>query len=62
LNTSLKPAPARPKGVLGNNKPGESSSGTENGQVKMKPLHWDKVNTDTDHSMVWDKIDGGSFR
>jgi len=25
-------------------------------------LHWDKVNTDTDHSMVWDKIDGGSFR
>jgi hypothetical protein len=49
--------------MLGNNKqPGESSSGAENGQVKMKPLHWDKVNTNADHSMVWDKIDGGSFR
>ncbi|GLT63375.1 hypothetical protein SLA2020_359450 [Shorea laevis] len=49
--------------MLGNSKqPGESSSGAENGQVKMKPLHWDKVNTNADHSMVWDKIDGGSFR
>lgn len=28
----------------------------------MKPLHWDKVNVQaTDHSMVWDKITGGSF-
>ncbi|CAM8881281.1 unnamed protein product [Rhodiola kirilowii] len=34
-----------------------SSSG-----VKMKPLHWDKVNANVEHSMVWDKIDNGSFR
>ncbi|XP_061992169.1 formin-like protein 8 [Rosa rugosa] len=30
--------------------------------VKLKPLHWDKVNTNHEHSMVWDKIDKGSFR
>nr|CAB3451032.1 unnamed protein product [Digitaria exilis] len=36
-------------------------SGAEQ-QAKLKPLHWDKVNVQaTDHSMVWDKITGGSF-
>ncbi|KAF7091080.1 hypothetical protein CFC21_093735 [Triticum aestivum] len=30
--------------------------------AKLKPLHWDKVNVAaTDHSMVWDKLTGGSF-
>lgn len=51
-----KPPPA-PRGSSS----GEGSS-SENGQVKLKPLHWDKVNPDSDHSMVWDKIDRGSFR
>lgn len=52
-SASKKPPPA-PRG---------SSSGEgSNGQVKLKPLHWDKVNPDSDHSMVWDKIDRGSFR
>lgn len=47
---------------------GESSSretGMEengNDQVKLKPLHWDKLKPNGDHSMVWDKIDNGSFR
>ncbi|KAG7592808.1 Formin FH2 domain [Arabidopsis thaliana x Arabidopsis arenosa] len=51
-SASKKPPPA-PRG---------SSSGEgSNGQVKLKPLHWDKVNPDSDHSMVWDKIDRGSF-
>lgn len=54
--------PPAPNAMPGHKKSGESSSGTGNGHVKMKPLHWDKVNTNTDHSMVWDKIDGGSFR
>ncbi|GLT74266.1 hypothetical protein SLA2020_460720 [Shorea laevis] len=55
LTTSLKPPGSQ-------GKPEESSAeGSENGQVKLKPLHWDKVNK-TDHSMVWDKIEGGSFR
>ncbi|GJY51906.1 formin-like protein 4 [Tanacetum coccineum] len=31
-------------------------------QVKLKPLHWDKVNANVDHSMVWHKLQNGSFR
>ncbi|ONI30606.1 hypothetical protein PRUPE_1G261700 [Prunus persica] len=61
LNALSKPSTG-PKGMEGDSKPAESSSGAGNGQVKLKPLHWDKVNTNnTQHSMVWDKIDG-SFR
>jgi hypothetical protein len=41
---------------------GESSRGTGAGQMKLKPLHWDKVIANADHSMVWDKIIDGSFR
>ncbi|KAL4584987.1 hypothetical protein LXL04_009600 [Taraxacum kok-saghyz] len=29
---------------------------------KMKPFHWDKVNTDADHSVVWNEIVDGSLR
>ncbi|XP_043704102.1 formin-like protein 4 [Telopea speciosissima] len=40
----------------------ESISGEKrSGQTKLKPLHWDKLNTDSDHSMVWDNINNGSF-
>ncbi|PON46551.1 Formin, FH2 domain containing protein [Parasponia andersonii] len=63
LNAIAKP-PSGPKGKPGNgdtSNPGEQPSG--DGQVKLKPLHWDKVNTNAEHSMVWDKInDNGSFR
>ncbi|XP_044488791.1 formin-like protein 4 [Mangifera indica] len=38
------------------------SSAAGNGQVKLKPLHWDKLNKNAEKSMVWDKIDNGSFR
>ncbi|KAM7269415.1 hypothetical protein ACFE04_024912 [Oxalis oulophora] len=39
---------------------GESSS--DGGQVKLKPLHWDKLNpTTANHSMVWDRVHKGSF-
>lgn len=31
-------------------------------QMKLKPLHWDKVPTNVDHSMVWHEINDGSFR
>ncbi|KAI4304933.1 hypothetical protein MLD38_040389 [Melastoma candidum] len=37
-------------------------NGIETGQVKMKPLHWDKVNANADQSMVWNKIGQGSFK
>ncbi|CAK7332751.1 unnamed protein product [Dovyalis caffra] len=51
------------KGESAESSPGQgSTAGTGNGQVKLKPLHWDKVNKNTGQSMVWDKIDGGSFR
>ncbi|KAH7570211.1 hypothetical protein ACOSP7_018210 [Xanthoceras sorbifolium] len=60
LTTSLKPPSGSNKGT---SSAGESSAvGAGNGQVKLKPLHWDKVNKNVEHSMVWDKIDGGSFR
>ncbi|KAK7362061.1 hypothetical protein VNO77_04161 [Canavalia gladiata] len=45
------------------NSSGKSMPETSNDQVKLKPLHWDKVSTNnSDHSMVWDKVDRGSFR
>ncbi|KAK9217202.1 hypothetical protein WN943_005827 [Citrus x changshan-huyou] len=40
----------------------ESSSRTVVGHVKLKPLHWDKVATNVDHSMVWNEINDGSLR
>ncbi|XP_074309798.1 formin-like protein 4 [Silene latifolia] len=39
--------------------------GTEDksNQVKLKPLHWEKVNVvNRHHSMVWDNIEHGSFQ
>ncbi|KAH9331153.1 hypothetical protein KI387_003261 [Taxus chinensis] len=53
----------------GNLGPGKSAGksnviGKDDGylQAKLKPLHWDKVSANPNHSMVWDKINGGSFR
>ncbi|KAF3431345.1 hypothetical protein FNV43_RR26076 [Rhamnella rubrinervis] len=59
LNSLSKP-PSGKKDI----KTAELDSGKGSGQVKLKPLHWDKVNmANADHSMVWDKLnDGGSFR
>ncbi|KAI3714227.1 hypothetical protein L1987_72824 [Smallanthus sonchifolius] len=31
-------------------------------QVKLKPLHWDKVNTNVGHPTAWDQLNNGSFR
>ncbi|KAK9052114.1 hypothetical protein SSX86_028742 [Deinandra increscens subsp. villosa] len=30
--------------------------------VKLKPLHWDKVNANVEHPTAWDRLDKGSFR
>ncbi|KAK4263340.1 hypothetical protein QN277_028765 [Acacia crassicarpa] len=51
LKSSSKPPPS----------PAEMSE-EDTDKVKLKPLHWDKVTTNVDHSMVWDKLDRGSFR
>ncbi|PIA62298.1 hypothetical protein AQUCO_00200356v1, partial [Aquilegia coerulea] len=59
LSLSSKP-PAPPKSKSSGSKGADSASGAA--QTKLKPLHWDKVTAKADHSMVWDKINGGSFR
>ncbi|KAL9325262.1 hypothetical protein ACSQ67_005907 [Phaseolus vulgaris] len=57
------PAPIEIPAVKQRNSSGKGIPETSNDQVKLKPLHWDKVNTNNaDHSMVWDKVDRGSFR
>ncbi|KAL9246440.1 hypothetical protein vseg_019975 [Gypsophila vaccaria] len=41
----------------------DASSEDKFDQIKLKPLHWEKVNVvNRDHSMVWDKLDRGSFQ
>ena len=65
VQTNAAPPPPQPPNAgasKGGNFSGVASS-VENGQVKFIPLHWDKVNTaNADHSMVWDKMNGGSFK
>ncbi|KAF9667806.1 hypothetical protein SADUNF_Sadunf15G0061700 [Salix dunnii] len=66
LISSLKP-PAVPRGRLNSKSregaPTEGSlRGTSSGGTKLKPLHWDKVTANVDHSMVWDEINDGSLR
>uniref|UniRef100_A0A7N0UK80 Formin-like protein n=1 Tax=Kalanchoe fedtschenkoi TaxID=63787 RepID=A0A7N0UK80_KALFE len=64
LRSGAKPPPVPPNNA--EMKTGEASTSADaastSSAVKMKPLHWDKVNANVEHSMVWDKIDGGSFR
>ncbi|KAL0342766.1 UNVERIFIED_CONTAM: Formin-like protein 8 [Sesamum calycinum] len=42
--------------------PSEEGVNKNGGQMKLKPLHWDKVIANADHSMVWNEINDGSFR
>jgi hypothetical protein len=66
LISLLKPPPV-PRGKLNSKSrewaPTEGSlRGTSSGHTKLKPLHWDKVTADVDHSVVWDEINNGSLR
>ncbi|KAF7136134.1 hypothetical protein RHSIM_Rhsim08G0167200 [Rhododendron simsii] len=69
LVSSLKPPPV-PRGKTNSNSRGEapltgesSANGVGDVKLKLKPLHWDKVTANVDHSMVWDQINlDGSFR
>lgn len=66
LISSLKPPPP-PKGKASMENTseasvGESSREKASGQTRLKPLHWDKVVANVDHSTVWDQINDGSFR
>ncbi|GKV14218.1 hypothetical protein SLEP1_g25121 [Rubroshorea leprosula] len=63
---SLLRPPPLPR-VTSNNRirAGTSTEGRKEtgfGRMKLKPLHWDKVMADADHSMVWDQIKDGSLR
>ncbi|KAJ1421785.1 Formin, FH2 domain [Sesbania bispinosa] len=64
--SSLKPPPVpKVKANIKNTKEGtigESSREKGAGQTRLKPLHWDKVVANVDHSTVWDQINDGSFR
>ncbi|XP_077230950.1 formin-like protein 8 [Tasmannia lanceolata] len=59
--SSLKP-PTAPSSSSKGKSIGEENTTEKGGQAKLKPLHWDKVTAQAEHSMVWDKINGGSFR
>ncbi|KAK4437138.1 Formin-like protein 4 [Sesamum alatum] len=65
LVSSHKP-PIPPRGMENRrsraDEPAEESVDKYGGQMKLKPLHWDKVTTNADHSMVWNEINDGSFR
>nr|KYP65927.1 Formin-like protein 8 [Cajanus cajan] len=58
MKSSSKPPPT----PIGSASVTSSKQGNTSPEVKLKPLHWDKVNTNLDHSMVWDKLGRGSFR
>ncbi|KAJ7956296.1 Formin-like protein [Quillaja saponaria] len=66
LFSSLKP-PHAPKVKANSNNTAETTTwkrtkDTGGDQMKLKPLHWDKVIANVDHSTVWDQINDGSFR
>ncbi|CAL5192852.1 unnamed protein product [Lathyrus oleraceus] len=55
--------PSRPF-VLQNQTTNESlgENNEESSKPKLKPLHWDKVRTSSDHEMVWDQMNSMSFK
>lgn len=66
LSSLIKP-PIAPRGNGSRKDKAEAQNkekSKENGEtkVKLRPLHWDKVVANADHSMVWDEINNGSFR
>ncbi|CAK9138676.1 unnamed protein product [Ilex paraguariensis] len=66
LASSLKPPAALRGKEISNNRTEASTEEITRGngevQWKMKPLHWDKVMANVDHSLVWNDINDGSFR
>ncbi|KAL6997236.1 hypothetical protein U1Q18_007359, partial [Sarracenia purpurea var. burkii] len=66
LVSSSEPPPG-PSGKRSSNGSGETptgeiSKGFGDFQMKLKPVHWDKVIANDDQSTVWDEINDGSFR
>ncbi|KAF3614530.1 Formin-like protein 8 [Capsicum annuum] len=66
LSSPIKP-PIAPRGKGSRQEKAEAQNDDKSKdnceiQVKLRPLHWDKVVANADHSMVWDEINNGSFR
>ncbi|GMP53217.1 hypothetical protein CsSME_00018752 [Camellia sinensis var. sinensis] len=61
LVSSMKPSHV-PRGNTSINSRVEAPNGESTKGIKLKPLHWDKVIANADHSVVWDEINDGSFR
>ncbi|KAK4780817.1 hypothetical protein SAY87_016923 [Trapa incisa] len=60
--SSLKPPPPQATKIATSKAEGSSSGAGGANQAKLKPLHWDKVNVENSNSMVWNKMEGGSFK
>nr|XP_043614301.1 formin-like protein 8 [Erigeron canadensis] len=60
FSSSMRP-PTIPK-VKADDQNEERSKESREVPKKMKPFHWDKVNTDADHSVVWNEIVDGSLK
>ncbi|KAL8230644.1 hypothetical protein R6Q57_000422 [Mikania cordata] len=60
ISSSMKPPIAPKQRVDDENE--EHLKGKHEIPKKMKPFHWDKVNTDADHSVVWNEILDGSLK
>ncbi|KFK40834.1 hypothetical protein AALP_AA2G047700 [Arabis alpina] len=55
------PGPPKPPGAKADEISSAIGKKEDPAQPKLKPLHWDKMNPDAGRSMVWNRIDGGSF-
>ncbi|KAM7252259.1 hypothetical protein ACFE04_024142 [Oxalis oulophora] len=55
------PPPSLPKRNMAAGSTSGESSSIGDAQVKLKPLHWDKLNPQNNRSMVWDRVNQGSF-
>ncbi|KAI3726936.1 hypothetical protein L1987_66743 [Smallanthus sonchifolius] len=60
FSSSMKPPTAPKPRVDDENE--DRSKGNHEIPKKMKPFHWDKVNTDADHSVVWNELVDGSLK
>ncbi|XP_009630423.1 formin-like protein 5 [Nicotiana tomentosiformis] len=58
-STGLKPPRRSPAGP---NASATDAEDTDASKTKLKPFFWDKVQANTDQSMVWDQVKAGSFQ
>ncbi|KAM3222775.1 formin-like protein 5 [Capsicum annuum] len=62
LSTGLKPPRRSHLGSNGSSSASTEEEDTDASKAKLKPFFWDKVQADTDQSMVWHHVKAGSFQ